>query len=237
MALRLGEITGVIECRIVKRLNRFVVEILVEGFPSRAHINNTGRLKGLMVEGRKAYCLRNPRKGKTSYRLFAVSEEGGSAALIDTWMQMLFFERALTMEAIPWLNGCRILRRNARLGSSLIDYLLNCSRGVMYLEVKSAVLRGDHVYAMYPDCPTVRGRRHIKELLNHVAGGGLGAFLFIAALPEVRAFKPNSLGDPVFSTLLRKAKEAGVLLKSIGMHYDPSTSAVYLDDPELRVEL
>jgi len=90
---------------------------------------------------------------------------------------------------------------------------------------------------MYPDCPTVRGRRHIKELIQHVSAGGRGAIVFIAALPNIQAFKPDPHGDPEIPTLLSKAQAAGVLVKAINIHYDPPTSAIYLDDPDLKVEL
>jgi len=70
-ALHLLSIPGYIECSIRRRLNRFVVEISVQGRKEYAHINNTGRLLELLVFGRKAACL-PARGGKTSYRLFAI---------------------------------------------------------------------------------------------------------------------------------------------------------------------
>jgi len=79
-------------------------------------------------------------------------------ALIDNQLQMKAFEKSLEANLIPWLLGCHILKRNAKLGASRIDYLLDCNGKKVYLEVKSAVLReGD--YAMYPDCPSDRGRK------------------------------------------------------------------------------
>ncbi len=236
MGVKVLEVKGVLECEVVARLNRFVVLVSVGGRRYRAYINNTGRLEEYLVRGRRAYCLENPPGRRTRYRLFAVSD-AWSAALIDTQMQMRAFERAAAMGAISWLQGCRVVRRNVRLGSSLIDYLLSCPEGDLYLETKSAVLRGEKRYAMYPDCPTARGRRHIKELIEHVPRGGLGGVVFIAALPEVDAFKPYREGDPEIPVLLREALRVGVIVKAIAMHFEPAESAVYLDDPDLRVEL
>ncbi len=236
MAVKLIEVSGVLDCVIVRRLNRFVVEVVVGGQLAKAYINNTGRLLEYLVEGREAYCIKNPRARKTGYRLFAVSDQG-LGALIDTQMQMKVFEKAIEIDVIPWLRGYRILRRNARLGNSVIDYLMEYMGSYIYVEVKSAVLRGDNYYAMYPDCPTLRGRRHINEIINHVLGGGLGAIVFIAALPNVKAFKPYVEGDPVISELLKKADEVGVLIKAISLYYNPRDSAIYLGSPELRVEL
>jgi len=225
-----------VNCIILKRLNRFVVEIAIDGRPARSYIKNTGRLSEFITYGRRAYCLETPHTKRTDFRLFAIYDDG-LGAIIDTQMQMRFFEKIVEKGTVPWLGGCKLAKRNAKLGSSLIDYLFDCSGNPIYVEVKSAVLRGNEHHAMYPDCPTARGRRHIGEITKHVSMGGRGAIVFIAALPNVQAFKPNPQGDPEIPTLLSKAQAAGVLVEAINMHYDPRTSAIYLDDPDLKVEL
>lgn len=68
---------------------------------------------------------------------------------------MKAFEEAVKKKVIPWLVNCKIIKRNTRLGSSLIDYLFKCTKELLYLEVKSAVLRGDEIYAMYPDLEVI----------------------------------------------------------------------------------
>lgn len=160
-----------------------------------------------------------------------------SSILIDTRMQMQAFEEAAENGLLQWLSGHKLVSRNVKLGSSLIDYLFACNGKERYIELKSAALRGDSHCAMYPDCPTLRGRRHIHELTNLASKGGLATIVFIAALSDIDAFKPNKTGDPEIPPLLRKAQETGVMVKAIGIHYDPSTCKVYLDDPDLKVDL
>lgn len=225
-----------LECRIIERLNRFVVTVEIKGKYPLAHINNTGRLSELLVEGRKAFCFRTP-PGKTDYRLFAI-EESGLGALIDTQLQMKAFEKSLERNLIPWLAGCRVLKRNAKLGaaSSRIDYLLECYGQEIYLEVKSAVLR-DGDYAMYPDCPSARGRKHIKELSGYVKEGGRGGLLFIAALPHIKAFKPNKTADAKLYEALKRAHSAGVEIRAIGLYYNPKDAFVHLFNPDLAINL
>lgn len=146
-----------------------------------------------MVKGGQAFCFRAQNPGKTDFRLFAI-EECELGALIDTQLQMKAFENCLEGNIIPWFEGCRILKRNARLGASRIDYLLDCNGKAVYLEVKSAVLREEE-HAMYPDCASERGRKHIKELSSYAKEGGAGILLFIAALPHITVFKPNKRAD------------------------------------------
>jgi sugar fermentation stimulation protein A len=223
------------ECRIIERLNRFVVTVENKGSNHPAHINNTGRLTELLVKGRQAFCFRTHHHSKTDFRLFAI-EECGSGALIDTQLQMKAFEKSLDANLIPWLVGCRILKRNAKLGASRIDYLLDFNGKKVYLEVKSAVLReGD--YAMYPDCPSDRGRKHIKELSSYAKEGEEGILLFITALPYVKAFKPNKRADAKLYEALTEAHASGVELRAIGLYYNPRDTFVYLFDPDLEVKL
>jgi sugar fermentation stimulation protein A len=192
-------------------------------------------LREFIVAGRRAYCLRHESRLKTDYRLFAI-EEWEQGALIDTQLQMRAFENALETGLIPWLEGYRVVRRNARLGDSLIDYLLEGEGNEAYLEVKSAVLRdGDH--AMYPDCPSLRGQRHVRELTEHEKGGGKSIILFVAALPGVRAFKPNKDADPVLCDLLIKALRAGVVVKALNIIYEPRESSVCMVTSDLPVHI
>lgn len=149
---------------------------------------------------------------------------------------MKAFEKALAMGLIPWLEGCAILKRNTRLGNSVIDYLLACGGKKVYLEVKSAVLREGR-YAMYPDCPSARGRRYIMEIIDRRAAGGAAAILFIAALPEVAAFRPSRVGDPELCDSLIEARDTGVNIKAVALVYNPRDSSVYLYHPDLAVEL
>ena len=232
---RVLSISNAIACAIVQRINRFVVEVEIRGELYRTSINNTGRLEQFLVAGREAFCIPHEKTTKTDFRLFAIAD-GEQAAIIDTRLQMQAFEKALELQIIPWIEGFRMMRRDARLGGSRIDYLLQKDGERIYLEVKSAVLR-DGNYAMYPDCPTARGRRHISELTDYVRTGGRAIVLFIAALPEVNAFKPYRDGDAELCNLLLGARTAGVEIRSMGLVYHPSQSEIILYDPDLSIEL
>ena len=229
---RILKIKDPLECVISRRLNKFVVEVTVKGESYRAYLNNTGRLTQFLARGKVGFCLRK-KTGKTDLRLFSVKDRE-LGAIVDTKLQTEAFEKSLKDGFIPWLDGYKLIRRNVKLGDSVIDYLLERDRERIYLEVKSAVLR-DGKHAMYPDCPSMRGRRQIRELIRHTGGGGLGILLFIAALPEVEAFKPNREVDPEVYKLILEAERRGVEVKSISIHYDPRDRSVILSNPDLRV--
>lgn len=232
---KLLEMENPLECTVIGRLNRFVVEIEVEGKRAGAWINNTGRLHDYLFNGNRGYCVKNARPGRTSHRLFALAESG-MGAIIDTQFQMKAFEQAQSGGHIPWLEKCTMDRRNPRLGDSLPDYLFTCPGKDRYIEIKSAVLR-EGSYAMYPDCPTARGRRHVRELTAYCQGGGAASIVFIAALPQVQAFKPYRAGDPELCDLLVEARRTGVDIRALALLYNPQKAAIYLYNADLPVEL
>ncbi len=218
-------IDNFLECVILRRLNRFVVEVEVGGRVERAYINNTGRLEELLFRGNRGHCTRKS-GGKTSFRLFAVECEGGYA-LIDTRFQMLTFEENL--HKLSWIDT-QEFKRDIRVDGAVIDYLIDDT----YVEVKSAALKVGK-FAMYPDCPTERGRKHVRVMSKLVRGGKRAVILFIAAVPKVEAFRPNKKADPELHRLLVRAKKIGVELKAVRVEYSDGNTC--LTDPDLPVML
>jgi sugar fermentation stimulation protein A len=223
------------EVEILERLNRFVVLVKKENRILKAHNTNTGRLKEFLIRRKRAFCL--PKiGGKTDCRLVAVEDPFGFA-LIDTNLQMKAFEVAYRKGLIPWLNPSewKLEKRNALLGeNSYIDYLFRNlkTNQPLYLEVKSAAMRSPDNFAMYPDCPTERGRKHLRELIEHKNQSGI---LFIAALPKVKGFKPYCEGDPEICKLLKVAKKEGLPIRAFSLHFEPKSKAVFLENPNLEV--
>ncbi len=233
----LAVLEGLVECRLVRRLNRFAAEIMVGNRVHKAFLANSGRLQEFMVYGKPCLALPRPPGGKTSYRLVGFEDLEGMYALVDTGIQSRAFEKAVAGSLVPWLSKCSLERREPRVGASRLDYLFRCPDGPLYVEVKSAVLRSrDGAYAMYPDCPSLRGRRHVAELEALVREGVRSMIVFIAALPKVRGFKPYAEGDPELYLALRRAVARGVEARALAMHLE-KTGEVVLDDPDIWVAI
>lgn len=203
------KLENLLKGKIIERVNRFVVKIKIGNKVFNASLNNTGRLLDYLQKDKE--CLVIKRKAlKTNYRLVAVKDRN-SWALIDTDLQMKAFEVALNKNLVGFLKGAKIIKRNPRYKNSVFDYLIKHKNKEIFVELKSAVLRKGE-FAMYPDCPTERGRRHIKEITELK---DRGMIIFICTLPYIKKFKPYKEGDPEIPKLLEIAKKNNVKIKAL----------------------
>jgi sugar fermentation stimulation protein A len=216
---------------IIKRLNRFVVKARIKNKHILAHLNNTGRLEDFLKKGNVGLFL--PIENKLKFRLSMIKESKNIYSIIDTSLQMKCFEIALEKSYISWLKGVKILKRNFRINDSLIDYLIEHKNKKYFLEIKSAVMKYKN-FAMYPDCPSIRGQKHIKELIDNSKNS---IILFVVGMKNISAFSPNKNADPKIYELLKIAKEKGVKIKAIQIYFDEKRKSVVLKNDDLPVVL
>ena len=100
-------------------------------------------------------------------------------------------------------------QREVRLGRSRMDFRLEGSAGTCWVEAKSVTLVDPGV-ARFPDAPTARGVRHLRELSAAVRRGERAAVAFVVQRPDARRFAPHDRADPAFGAALREAAAAGV---------------------------
>jgi sugar fermentation stimulation protein A len=162
-----------------------------------------------------------------------IQESKNIYSIIDTQLQMKCFEIALEKGYISWLKGAKILKRNFKINNSLIDYLIQHKNKNYLLEVKSAVMKYKN-FAMYPDCPSIRGQKHIRDLIDNHKNS---VILFIAGMKNISAFSPNKNADPKIYELLKIAKNKGVKIKAIQIYFDEKRKSVILKNDDLLVVL
>ena len=148
------------------RPNRFVAFCRLDGAtePVRTHVPNTGRLKELLVPGTGALLRENPPGGKTQYTLCAV-RHGGRWVSIDSQLPNRVAAEALARREIPGFSGYASVKREVPCGDSRFDAALLNGQGepVCFVEVKGVTLVENGV-ALFPDAPTERGAKHLREL-------------------------------------------------------------------------
>ena len=207
-----------------KRPNRFIAHIEIDGNLEICHVKNTGRCRELLPEGAKVWCLDalSPTR-KTRYDLVAV-QKGDRLINMDSQAPNAAVKEFLESGGLGRISD---LRGEYKMGNSRFDFAFMKDGKQCFLEVKGVTLENDGVCA-FPDAPTERGAKHLREL-TMLAQEGYGTYvLFVIQMADVKYLHPNDKTDPVFGTALREAAQAGVQV----LAYD---CAVTPDSMQLRL--
>jgi sugar fermentation stimulation protein A len=200
---------NIIEAVFLRRENRFSGFVRLEGKETQVHVKNTGRCKELLKEGTKVYLepAQNPER-KTKYSLISVYK-GTTLVNIDSQAPNQVVAEALAEGRIEGIGEVSALRREVIFGNSRFDLYFEAGERRGFIEVKGATLEEDGV-CRFPDAPTLRGRKHVLELIQAVESGFEAYVIFVIQMKGVNVFYPHWERDAAFSEALVKAKEAGV---------------------------
>ena len=192
-------------------MNRFVVEVrLLSGEKVLAHLANTGRMRELLVEGRKVYLeFSNKVNRKTQYTLLMIENEHQKKIMLKATYANDMVEVWLKENLLHDFGKILKLQREVSLGNSRFDFLLTTSEGEWIIEVKSVNYFFPD-YALFPDAPTERGKKHIKELMALQNEGYKGAIVFVLMGEDRDRLYFNDESDSEFVKLMEEAMIKGI---------------------------
>ena len=197
---------NIVKGEFVDRPNRFIANVIIDNNVEICHVKNTGRCKELLVKGTTVYLQKsdNPNR-KTKYDLVAV-KKGDRLINIDS--QIVNY---VALEFLPKLfDNIKSVKPEYKYGKSRFDIYVETEIDKIFVEVKGVTLENDGVVS-FPDAPTERGVKHLKELQKAVTEGYRAYVLFVVQMADVKYFEPNSKTHPEFADELKKAKENGVV--------------------------
>ena len=200
----------------IKRPNRFIAHVEVDGAEEICHVKNTGRCRELLVPGAKVWLVEsdNPER-KTRFDLVAVEKVRADGTLLINMDSQapnhIFREWA---EAGNFRPGLKILRGETTYGNSRFDFYWEDSEKRGFVEIKGVTLEHDGV-VRFPDAPTERGVKHLEELISAKAAGYEAAVCFIVQMEGMDHLEPNDATHPAFGDALRKCAAAGVEVFSL----------------------
>jgi sugar fermentation stimulation protein A len=208
------------------RPNRFIVEaVLEDGRRVRAHLADPGRLRELLLPGAPLRLRPVPpaasRKTRFTVALVRSPEPPRAWVSVDTSLANNLAEELLRRNAVRGIGSRWELRREVRRGASRFDFLLTRRDEELWVEVKSVTLVEEGM-ARFPDAPTTRGTRHVRELTEIARSGGRALILFIVQRSDARAVTANPATDPLFAAELAEARRSGVLLRAASFHFTPT---------------
>lgn len=144
----------------------------------------------------------NPQR-KTHYDLVAVGKPGLGWVNIDS--------QAPNKVVREWLGKQDYDRIHPEYpyGESRIDFYMEKGDQKYLLEVKGCTLEIDGV-GYFPDAPTERGVKHIRELVKAKKQGYWCGIAFVIQMNEIHEVRPNIGTHPEFGVALSEARRAGV---------------------------
>lgn len=216
-------------CRGVfqSRPNRFVALCEVENGLQRVHVKNTGRLHELLRPGAEVLLTYSGAADrKTAYDLRCVRSAAGEWVCIDSQVPNI-----LAKEYLPQLlPGLHWLRAEQRYGESRFDFAFETDAGSGYAEVKGVTLLRQGV-ALFPDAPTERGVRHLRELSVARQAGYQALLLFVIQRKGAYCLRPNAATHAAFAEALREAAAAGVRICAVDCWVDECGTACDMPVP------
>jgi len=195
---------NIVAGEFVCRPNRFIAHVKIKDKIETVHVKNTGRCKELLIPKCKVYLSYsdNPNR-KTKYDLIAVEKQGFGIINIDS--------QAPNQVVLEWLKtkDFNVIKPEFTFGDSRLDFYMEKGERKMLMEVKGCTLEVDKI-GYFPDAPTERGTKHLKELIKAVNDGFECYICFVIQMEGVDVVKPNVSTDKKFADAYNDAINNGV---------------------------
>ena len=202
-----------VEGRLLRRYKRFLADIqLAEGVVT-ASCPNTGSLMGCCEAGNRVWLSESDSATRKYRHTWELVEVGKTLVGINTGLPNALVGEAIAGGVIPELTGYASLRREVAFGeeSSRVDLLLEGSpRPPCYVEVKNVTAAAKRGVALFPDCVSERGTKHLRELARVKAKGLRSVQLYCVQRGDVKEVRPADGIDYEYGQALRAAIAAGV---------------------------
>lgn len=194
----------IVNGKFIDRPNRFIAHVEIDGVVNTVHVKNTGRCKELLLPETEVRLEEsdNPNR-KTLYDIVAVNKKGFG------WINM--DSQAPNKVVKEWLEGkdYDYIKPEYKYGDSRIDFYMKKGDVEYLMEVKGCTLEKNGI-GYFPDAPTERGVKHLKELTKAQKLGYQCAVAFAVQMEGVTEVRPNIETHPEFGEALEVAQKAGV---------------------------
>ncbi len=200
------------ECTFIKRQNRFVATVVLDGKEIDVHVKNTGRCKELLISGSRGYLLKSDNlKRKYAYDLISIYK-GDELVNFDSQIPNAVVAAYIASGKL-FTNVTKVLREVKYNNSRFDIYVERVNekneQEKIFVEVKGVTLF-ENEQASFPDAPTTRGAKHLYELIDAKENGYKSYVFFLIQSANVRKFKPNAEIDPNFAKAMQIAVDSGV---------------------------
>lgn len=202
-----------VEGRLIRRYKRFLADVQLSDGVVTAACPNTGSLMGCCEPGSRVWLSESDNAARKYRHTWELVEVGGTMVGINTGLPNRLAAEAIASGVIAELAGYASVRREVAFGEegSRVDLVLEGDgRQPCYVEVKNVTAAAKRGVALFPDCVSDRGSKHLRELVRLKARGLRPVQLYCVQRGDVREVRPADAIDPVYGRTLREAMQAGV---------------------------
>lgn len=208
------------KAKFISRPNRFIANIEIDGKIQIAHVKNTGRCRELLVPGAEIYVQEfDSDTRKTKFDLITV-KKGTRLINMDSQIPNHVFRE--WVESGNFTDGVTLIRPETFFGDSRFDFYIEAGDRKIFIEVKGVTLEENGI-VRFPDAPTDRGVKHLRELMGAIDAGYEAQVVFIVQMDDVSHFEPNDMTHPEFGQVLREAVKKGVSVTALYCKITPDS--------------
>ncbi len=215
---------NIVRGTFLSRPNRFTAVVDIDGSTTVCHVKNTGRCLELLVRGCEVFLEKssNPER-KTMYDVVAVMK-GDRCVNIDSIAPNVAVGEWLRKGAL--IPEPQIVKPEFTYKTSRFDYYVGTQDSRQcFVEVKGVTLENDGV-VMFPDAPTERGVKHLKELMDCVKEGFEAYVVFVVQMKNVKYFTPNTQTHKEFADTLKLCAKSGVNVVCVDCNVTPDSMEI-----------
>lgn len=203
---------NIVKGKFISRPNRFIANVEVNGKVEICHVKNTGRCKELLTSDATVFVQEhNNPKRKTKFSLIGVIK-GNRIINMDSQVPNKVVQEWILKGNL--FKDLVLIKPEQKYNNSRFDFYVETKERKAFIEVKGVTLENEGV-VMFPDAPTERGLKHVKELCQCIEDGYDAYVIFVIQMKEVLYFKPNIQTQKEFGDALKYAKKAGVNILAV----------------------
>ena len=203
---------NIVQGKFISRPNRFIANIEINGKIEICHVKNTGRCRELLTPNATVFLEEgNNPKRKTKYSLIGVIKGD----------RMINMDSQVTNKVVhEWIlqgnlfEEVTLIKPESKYKNSRFDFYVETKDKKVFIEVKGVTLEEDGI-VRFPDAPTERGVKHIKELCDCIKEGYDAYIIFVIQMKDVLYFKPNEKMHKEFAEALKEASKDGVKILAV----------------------
>ena len=202
-----------VEGRLIRRYKRFLADIQLADSVVTAACPNTGSLMGCCEAGNRVWLSESDRATRKYRHTWEIVEVGKVMVGINTGLPNALVAEAIADGTIAELAGYATVRREVAYGEerSRVDLVLEGgAREDCYVEVKNVTAAASKGVALFPDCVSERGSKHLRELIRLKAQGVRPVQVYCVQRGDVKEVRPADGIDHEYGRTLREAIAAGV---------------------------